>query len=227
MLGKVLIMAWGVSWPMAAAAPWVQEDGALYTRLSIAQEEVEGLDGWRWDAYSEYGLAPRWTVTSKFEQVVYPDASDFNTNGWRASLRYQVLERGPLKFSLESGLLQGAAIGGRNGCDEVGVELRSGVAWSGTWRKRETFMFGELAGRVHEGCERERYEFGIGQQTSENIWSITQIWLERGNTNARSDKFQSELLWRRGGADFSFGYRKENGGEFEEESVFVALARQF
>ena len=220
-------MAWGVSWPMAAAAPWVQDEGALYTRLSVAQEEIDSLEGWRWDAYSEFGLSARWTATVKFEQVVYPDASDFNTDGWRASLRYQVLERGPLTVSLESGMLQGAAIGGRNGCDKLGLELRSGLAWTGIWRKHETFMFGEVAHRFNGDCERDRYEFGLGQQTSENVWSITQIWLERGNINAASDKFQSEILWRRDDMDLSLGYRKENGGRFDEESVFVALARRF
>ena len=227
MLGKVLILAWGVSWPMAAAAPWVQEAEGLYTRVSVAQEEVEGLSGWRWDAYSEYGLTSKWTITSKLEHVDYPDASDFSADGWRATLRYKVFERGSIKMSLESGLLEGAAIGGSNGCHKLGLEIRSGLAWSGKRQKRETFMFGEVAGRFHEGCERERYEFGIGQQTSKNVWSVTQIWLERGNTNANSDKFQSEILWRRKSADVSFGYRIENGGLFEEESVFVALARQF
>ena len=223
----MLILAWGVSWSSAAAAPWLQENDGLYTRVSIAQEEVEDLSGWRSDAYAEYGLTSRWTITSKFEQVAYPSAPDFNVDGWRATLRYKLLERGALKMSLESGLLQGAAIGGRNGCHKLGLEVRSGLAWSGQWRKRETFMFGEVAGRFHDGCERERYEFGVGQQTSKNVWSITQIWLERGNTNAKSDKFQSEILLRRESADVSFGYRNENGGVFEEESVFVALARQF
>ena len=30
-------------WPMAAAAPWVEAEGELYTRVSLASEEVEGL----------------------------------------------------------------------------------------------------------------------------------------------------------------------------------------
>lgn len=227
MWGKVLILAWGASWQIAAASPWVQEDGGLYTRLSIAQEDVEGLSGSRFDAYAEYGITSRWTGSFKLEHVSYSDASDFDTNGWRASHRYKLLERGPLVMSLEAGVLNGAAIGGRNGCDELGAEIRSGIGWSGMWRKRATFMFGEIAGRFHADCGRERYEFGVGQQTSDNIWSITQIWLERGNTNAKSDKFQSELLWRTDVSDLSFGYRKENGGIFEEESVFIALARQF
>ena len=227
MLGRALILAWGASWPMAAAAPWVQEGGGLYTRVSLAQEDVEALSGWRSDVYAEYGLSPRLTATINLEQVEYRDDSDFNTEGWRSTLRYAVWEYGPVIVSVEAGLLQGAAIGGRNGCDQLGAEIRAGLGWSGEWRKRSTFLFGELAGRFHEACQRERYAFGLGQQTSDNFWSITQVWLERGDTNSASDKFQTEMLWRTTMADFSFGYRKENGGRFEEESIFVALARQF
>lgn len=227
MLGKVLILAWGASWQIAAAAPWAQEDDGLYARVSLAQEEVESLSGWRADAYAEYGVTSRLTATAKIERVDYRNGSDFNTTGWRSTLRFAVLEEGPFVAAIEVGLLQGAAIGGRNGCDQIGAEVRTGLGWSGEWQKRSTYMFGELAGRFHENCQRDRYAFGLGQQTSENFWSITQVWIERGDTNADSDKFQTEILWRTDPADFSFGYRKENGGVFEEESIFVALARQF
>ena len=227
MLGKVLILAWGASWPMAAAAPWVQEDGGLYARLSLAEEDVEQLSGQRSELYLEYGLSDRFTVTGKTDRVAYHNGADFNTTGWRSSLRYAVWQNGSLAVSLEAGLLQGAAIGGRNGCDQLGAELRSGLGWSGAWRNRSTYLFGEVAGRFHKNCQRERYALGLGQETSENLWSVTQIWIERGDQNAASDKVQTEMLWRTGSADFSFGYRRENGGFFEEESIFVALARQF
>jgi len=212
---------------MAAAAPWVQEEGALYTRVSVARENVEGLQGWRSDAYAEYGLLDRLTLTGKVERIDYEEASDFNTSGWRSTFRYQVYKAGSVSVTAEAGLLQGAAIGGRNGCDALGGEVRGGVAWSGQWRKRAAFLFGELASRIHEDCERSRAEFGFAQQTSKSIWSITQVWLERGDTNAPSEKYQTELLWRTDAADFSFGYRREDGGAFEEDSVFLALARQF
>lgn len=227
MLGKVLILAWGASWPMAAAAPWVQEDGRIYARLSLAEEDVESLSGQRSEAYVEYGVTPRITATAKIDRVDYQNGADFNTTGWRSTLRYRLWQTESSIVSIEAGFLQGAAIGGRNGCDELGAELRTGVGWSGDWRNRSTYLFGELAGRFHEGCQRERYAFGLGQQTSENFWSVTQVWIERGERNAPSDKFQTELLWRTAPADFSFGYRTENGGRFEEESIFVALARQF
>ena len=223
----MLILAWGASWQFAAAAPWVQEAGAWYSRVSVATESVEGLDGQRVDVYAEYGLTPNLTVTGKYDRVAYSDASDFDTDGWRGALRYQLFGRGALRLSLEAGVLKGAAIGGRNGCETLGGEVGVGLAWSGEWRKRETFMYGEVAGRVHSGCNRERVTAGFGQQTSEHIWSITQVWLERGGRNARSRKVQTELIWRTTYADISVGYRRENGGYFEEESSFIALAKQF
>ena len=227
MLGKVLILAWGASWPMAAAAPWVQEDGGLYTRGAVGQEEVDGLTGVRTDLYAEYGLTSKLTLTGKVDYVSYTDASDFDADGWRTSLRYQLATVGALVWSAEAGALQGAAIGGRNGCDALGGEIRSGLAWSGEWRSRQIFVFGEAASRFHSGCQRDRFAFGLGQQTDDHIWSVTQVWLEDGDINARSVKFQSELVWRTNAADFSFGYRQENGGDFEEQSLFLALARQF
>ena len=222
-----LILLWGLSGTPALAAPWTQDPGKLYARISIADEHVEGLRGTRADAYGEFGLTELWTATAKVETVYYQGASDFDTNGWRATLRRSLLRTDIVRISAEFGALQGAAIGGRNGCDRLGGETRLGAAWSNTWGDQPTFAFTEIAGRFHADCQRTRYEFGFGRQTSENIWSITQVWIERGDTNAASEKIQSELLWRGDAVDYSIGYRNENGGAFQEQSVFIALARQF
>lgn len=223
----LLLLSCALSWPQAAAAPWVQEDGKLYTRISIADEVVEGLSGIRSDAYAEYGVRPDWTLTFKAERIEYGDAPDFNSDGWRATARRQIWRFGSFRIAGEVGALQGAAIGGRNGCDSLGLEARTGLAWSGVWRDREMFAFGEIAGRYYDACQRERFDAGIGRQVSENIWNITQAWIERGSPNAQSYKIQSELLWRTELADFSFGYRQEVGGAFQEESIFLAVANQF
>ncbi|MEO1323358.1 MAG: hypothetical protein AAFV59_10165 [Pseudomonadota bacterium] len=212
---------------MAAAAPWVQDEAGFYTQLSFARETVNGFDGQRTKLYGEYGLNGEWTATASIERVEYPDGSDFNTTGWRATLRRPLLRYKSIQWSLEGGALHGAAIGGRNGCEALGGELRTGLGWSANWRNRSAYMFGEIATRQHEGCRRERFEYGFGVETRERIWSITQIWLERGQRNAPSDKFQSEILWRTDLIDVSLGYRKENGGRFEEEAVFMAFARQY
>jgi len=212
---------------MAAAAPWTQEDAGLYTRLSLAQETVDGFDGQRTKLYGEYGLDGTWTATGSYERIDYSNGADFDTSGWRATLRRPLLNYKSFVWSVEGGALQGAAVGGRNGCDALGVELRSGLGWTGAWRNRSTYIFGEIATRHHAGCQRERFEYGFGYEARKRVWNITQIWLERGQRNAPSDKFQSEVLWRTDLADLSLGYRNERGGRFEEEAVFMAFARQF
>lgn len=223
----VIICSWMLLLPMAAAAPWVEAEGGLYVRVSLASEEVETLQGHRADAYAAYGLTENLTLTLKAEAVAYGDAEDFNAQGWRATARRRLYQKGTFLISAEAGLLQGAAIGGRNGCETLGAEVRGGSAWTGKWRKRETYVFGEVAARFHNGCNRERYEFGIGQQATKNVWNVTQVWIERGSENAKSDKVQSEIIIRDGSIDYSLGYRNENGGRFQEESIFIALAKRF
>ncbi len=222
-LGLILVLPWSG----AAAAPWIQDEGSLYVRVSLADESVQGLSGTRSDAYAEYGVTSKHTVSFKSERIRYGEASDFNSDGWRATVRRSIVEIGGFGTSLEFGALQGAAIGGRNGCDTLGFEARGGVSWSGAWRERESFAFAEVATRNYEACRRERLDIGFGQQASERIWNITQVWLERGSPNAQSYKLQSELLWRSEIADFSIGYRQEVGGVFQEESVFLAVAHGF
>lgn len=227
MWGRLLIFSWGLSWPTATAAPWTQEDGGLYSRIAISNEVVEGLQGWRTDAYSEYGLNPDWTVTAKLDRIAYPDASDFDASGWRATLRHSLFRAGPWVSAIEVGAVGGEALIGRTGCSDLGGEMRLGFGWSGDLRSRQSFAFAELAGRFHQNCTHQRYALGFGQQIEGRLWSITQVWLDRSNRGTRSDKFQSEFLWQGQRFDYAVGYRNENGGDFMEAGVFVALARQF
>ncbi|GAB5457463.1 MAG: hypothetical protein Hens3KO_04930 [Henriciella sp.] len=227
MRGLYLVITFVLLWLPARAAPWVQPEGDLYARVAIATEEVEGLHARRADIYGEYGLTENWTLSAKSEAVAYEDAEDFNAQGWRATARRRLFTYKGFVTAIEVGALQGAAIGGANGCETLGAEARIGAAWSGTWRKRETFAFSELVGREHDGCQRQRFEFGLGQRVTKNIWTISQVWIERGSQNAESDKLQSELLWRQESWDFSLGYRQENGRQFDETGVFFAVARRY
>lgn len=228
MRGAILILSIVLPWPSALAAPWIQEEGGLYTRIALAAEEVEGLSAWRGDVYGEYGVSDKWTLTAKLEGVAFEDsASDFNRQGWRATGRRQLFQYKGWLGSVEIGALQGEAIGGANGCETLGAEARAGVAWSGAWQKTETFTFAEVAGRFHDGCRRERFEYGLGQRLTRNVWSVSQVWIERGNRNARSDKLQTEFLWKAKSFEASIGYRQEMGGQFEEESIFVSFAKKY
>lgn len=213
--------------PFASAAPWLQDKQQFYTRIEMANEVVNGLRGTRTDLYLEYGAARDWTVSLKASNLSYDGAEDFNTNGWRATVRRRLFSTGPFVASAEAGLVQGAAIGGRSGCDPLGFEARGGLGWSGTWKTRDIYAFGEVASRTYDNCRRQRLALGLGQQTAKQVWSVTQVWLEQGDSIAHSYKLQSELLWRTKIADVSIGYREEFGGAFEEESVFIAIADHF
>ena len=223
MWGRALVCLSVLPWPLASAAPWIQDEGRFYTRTSMARETVEGLQAWRRDVYGEYGLSDNWTLTGKWEAVTYDDASDFNAEGVRFTLRTNLYASNHLTISTEAGWLEGAAIGGRNGCESRGLEARAGAAWSG----EGYFSFVELAQREHSNCRRTRYEFGLGQALIGDIWTIGQVWIEDGGRNAKSTKMQSEILWQHDWAHFGLGYRLEMGDAFEEESIFLAVAKQF
>lgn len=212
----------------AWAAPWVRPDSEVYARSSLASETVSGLAGWRSDFYAEMGVSKKWTVTGKLEGIAYERrGQDFNDQGWRVSARRQLFKRGTLVGSVEIGALQGGAIGGRLGCETLGAEVRTGLAWSGTVRETETFVFVEGIGRFHAECDRQRLELGIGQKALGPIWVLTQVWLERGDPIAQSVKTQTEFIWRGSSTDYSIGYRDEIGGLFEEDAFFVAIAKRF
>ena len=224
---KILIISCVLPLPSAWAAPWIRDDGGWYARTSLTDEKVEGLRGVRRDAYLEYGLTSAWTVTLKGEAVSYDAANGFDGTGWRASARRLLYDGSSVNVSIEFGALEGEAIGGRNGCDQLGAEARAGLSWSGNFREQSTFVFVEGAGRFHNGCDRQRLESGIGIESFPTIWTITQIWLERGSENSVSDKIQTEWLWRSDVADFSIGFRQEVSNTFQEQGAFIAIAKQF
>lgn len=211
----------------AAAAPWYVGDDALYASFSVSTGEVEGLKNIRSGIYAEYSLAPNWTLTSKVERVDFTDASDFNSDAWHSTLRRTFSLSDTIRLSLESGLLQGEAIGGFGGCRRLGVEARAGAAWSGKLRNVDTYSYFELAQREHKGCSRTLMEIGVGRQATRNLWLVSQVYIEEGGGLATSYKSQSGLLWKGQVNEFIVGYRTEQGGEFREDAFFVSIARRF
>ncbi|MEM6535529.1 MAG: hypothetical protein AAF613_07810 [Pseudomonadota bacterium] len=213
--------------PTANASPWVQNEGSLYSRLAVSSEEVNGLAATRTDIYGEYGLTDHWTITIKGEAVRFDDGSDFNNESLRITARRALFTVSGFVGALEGGYIEGGSLSNQNSCETVGLETRANLGWSGQAQGFTTFAFAEIAGRFHEDCERDRAEFGLGQEVSNNIWVISQAWFERGSDKAASDKVQTELLWRAGDIDLSVGYREEISGRFEEQSVFLAAVRRF
>lgn len=213
--------------PSAAAAPWYVGDEAVYASVSVSNGEVDGLNNVRSSLYGEYGVAPNWTITSKLERVAFTDASDFNSDAWRSTLRRTFSFSETISLSLESGLLQGEAIGGFGGCRRLGVEFRAGAAWSGKLRNVDTYSYVELAQREHDGCSRSLMEIGIGRQATRNLWLVSQVFIEEGGGLATSYKSQNGVLWKGQLNELIVGYRTEQGGEFREDAFFISIARRF
>ena len=212
---------------MAEAAPWVHEEGALYTRAALVKETVEGLNGFRGDVYLEYGWSEDWTVSLKGEAVRYSGVDGFDSQGWRATARRLFYDSDRIRISGETSLLQGSAIGGRNGCDRLGAEARMGISWSSRPQRNPFFAYVEGVGRFQGACQRQRLEAAYGYEAFPSIWTVSQVWIERGATDAKSDKVQTEIVWERKNFHLSFGIRREIGNAFHEEGVLVANARTF
>ena len=216
----------------AEAAPWGQAEKAAFARAALNRTEVEGLQGWRTDLYTEYGLTDRWTVTAKYERVTFEDFAEFEASGWRTTLRRSFALSEAWVVSAEAGVLEGEAIGGASGCQSTGGEARAGLAHSFSREAKKVqrygFWFAEAAVRAHsDGCQRYRLEAGYGREIARNIWLVNQFWLDQGSENARSLKHQFEYVLRRGAYDVSTGSLVELGGEFEEVGLFISLARRF
>ncbi len=216
--------------PPALAGPWVRQDEALYSRIAVSRGNVENLDAVRIDAYSEYGLSDRWTLTLKYERVSFEQFDEFDADGWRSTVRRGFNLAPGLVASLEGGLLHGEAIGGAAGCAALGVEARAGLGQSFEYGKRDIpmYWFAEAALRGHDdGCQRQRLELGFGQQITPRVWTISQVWFDEGSVNSPSSKYQFEYLWRTDNFDVSAGTYLEFGGAFEESAFFMSLAKAF
>lgn len=213
--------------PYCHAAPWVRAAEANYAHAAIAHEDVLGTTAWRTSLYAEHGLTADITLTAKVELVSYPAVQQYDEQGWRVTIRRRLFQSGGFTGSFEAGLLQGGALESRLACRTLGGEVKTGLAWSGEWRKQQTFLFAELSGRQHSDCSRARLELGFGQKISDRFWIVSQLWSERGNRDEQSDKIQTELVWRRKRSDISLGIREEIGGRFQEQAVFLAVSVGF
>ena len=226
---------WGLSAGLsfagdAAAAAWGQNPGEWYVRAAFAAEDVEGLSATRYDAYAKFGIAPKWTATAKAEIVRFQDQSPFNAEGYRATIRREIFKRERMVVALEGGAVYGGAFGGApDGCDGLGAEARVGAGFSGGWEKgRDWFAFADVAARRYDtGCARTRYEFGYGARLSGRLHTVTQLWLERGGDNARSDKIENALVYKFDTFEVSLAWREEISGRFEESGVVLALSSHF
>lgn len=191
----------------------------------VSAETLDGLDGLRADTYGEYGLTDRLTLTGKTEAVFYEDSiGEIDRQSYRVSLRRQLCFRKGFTLGAEAAAVYGNAIVGTFGCDEWGGEARVSGGYSGVRRSLGYFLFTDIAMISHQdGCLRQRAEFGYGADISDRIFVTQQVWLERSNDSADSNRFESQVGYHFGQFDVSVGYREEFGGACEENAYLIAL----
>lgn len=208
----------------ASAAPWVRDDGGWYARTLVSAETLDGAEGWRADAYGEYGLSHRWTLTAKAEAITFPSDTAFDRQAYRVSLRRQVFARKGWAIGAEAGAVFGSTSTGLFGCDGPGAEMRAGAGYSGARKGNNFHVFADAAFIAQEGeCQRARAEIGYGADLGRNFFTGQQVWLENGNRSADSVKTESQLGYHFEHFDAAIGYREELGGQFSERAVLVAF----
>jgi hypothetical protein len=211
----------------AEAAPWTRDDGGYYARVALSAEEISGLNAVRLDLYGEYGLRDNLTLTVKSEAVNYVEASDFDSQSLRVTLRRELWAKKGWVAAIEGGPVYGTAVAGVFGCDTIGAEARLSGGISGKRGVRDFYAFSDLAVTAHaDGCQRTRAEFGYGVEIVPDWWLSQQVWLEQGNQSATSHKFETSLARRFDAFDISLGYREEIGGRFEEKGLVIAVIRK-
>ncbi len=202
----------------------MREDGGWYARALIAHDTLEGVEGWRSDAYSEFGLTDALTLTAKAEAVTYSHYTAFDREAYRLTLRRRLLERGNWTLGAEAGPVYGSTATGFVSCDGIGFETRGGLGYSGQRKGRSIYAFADV---IHiqqaDNCGRNRLEIGYGSDLTERIFLAQQVWIEDGNESADSIKSENQIGIHFDRFDLALGYREELGGQFNEHAVTLAL----
>lgn len=218
------LILWGCLAGTAHAGPWAQGQGGWYARAVWTSETLEGADGHRGDVYAEYGAFQDWTFTAKAETVSYDGTSAFDRDSYRLSVRHQFWSHEGWAAGLEAGPVYGSTITSLIGCEAFGLEGRASVGYSGYRKELPFYTFLDAAYVQHEdGCHRQRMELGYGADIGSNLFISQQLWVERGNQSAASDKYESQIGYHFPLFDLSVGYREEFGSDFDEEAFLVAI----
>ncbi len=210
------------------AGPWTQADGVTYARLELSRVELEGLHGWRSDAYGERGLNENWTLTLKGEGMRYDTAADFNTEAYRVTLRRELYAYDRFLISGETGLVYSSASGVIGGCRGMGGEAGLSLGMSGVFRQLNWYAAVDGAYRSYEnGCQTEKLDLVFGSEVTRGWYIISKLFVEQGSFSRDSVKTQTALLARFGPTDISLAYSEEIGGRFSETGLHISLARRF
>lgn len=208
----------------AEAGPWAQGQGDWYARAVLSDEQLDGANGTRVDLYGEYGITEKWTLTAKSEAVAYDIGSQFDREAYQLTLRRQLISNRGWAVGVEAGAVYGSAVAGVFGCEGLGAEARLSGGLSGVRGDRAFYAFADIAANGHEdGCTRQRLEIGYGVDLWQDVYFGQQLWVERGNVTADSNKYETQLGYHFPWADVSVGYREEFAGDFDEKAVLVGV----
>lgn len=217
----------------AVAGPWTHDKGGGYLQAAVLGERIDGEDAARLELYGEYGLTSKWTISTQFDALTFPELAGFDQFAYRATARRQFWQSGIWRAAFEGGVVGGEAIGGTvGGCSSVGGEARVSLGAGGqNKRERDWFAFADVIIREHGNCRRQRFEFGYGQEIFPNWYSVNKVFLEEGGGESsgdpRSAKLESVISRRFGRIDLGLGLRQEFGGRFNETGIIISLERRF
>ena len=223
----IVVIVFGVlSAAFAEAAPWVREPGETYARLTFNHTWAEHAPDWRADLYTEYGLSKTRTLTFKHEASASYKTPSERGEAWQIGLRQQLYRGYGLTASFETTAFQRRPLTrSPEDCLGTGLEVRSGLAWSGQIVRHPLYVYGETAWRTLADCDLRRADFGLGTQLYSALWGHIEVWQARQRTYWRSDKLQAELIWRSEALAYSVGYRTELNAAYEETGLILAISR--
>ena len=228
MRGAIVFVCAGIACPTAAAGPWGQASGDSFARAALSREQIDGASAWRADVYGEYGVSKNWTLIGKAESVRFPDARDFDASEARLLIQRRIYERRNIVVASGVGAVYGAAIGGIDTCNSVGIESRASIGTSGTLATSDWYVSADLSARWHDdGCERRKLDFVFGIEQSESVTFSPQLYIEQSNRGADSAAVQLEWIRHFSVVDVTFAYKYESGEQFEQHASIIAVSKRF
>lgn len=211
----------------AEAAPWPQRDDGYYTRLLVASETLNGVEGVRADVYGEWGLTQNWTLTAKAEGVRYKDAAYLDRDQYRLTARRGVWSHQGWQAGVEAGAVHGNASTSFAGCGGWGAEARMSAGASGVINDQAYFAFADLGVVAYDtGCTRPRAEIGYGIDVTPRYFISQQIWIERGSQGDPSNKYETLLGVHFERFDLAFGYRDTFSSPYDEQAIVLTLVKR-
>ena len=208
----------------AFAGAWTQAKGDGYRATSVSRERGDFGESWRHESYLEYGLTPRYTLSGKLETLWRLDAQFSDRTTGELSIRRQLYRTENSVVSIQAGALLGEALEGDT-CEGEGGEVRLSYGRNLNLSGKAAYVVVAAAHRKRGTCDRNKVDFAVGVDLSEN-WNVqVKAFGETGGGD--SLKLETMLSQKIRESYLGIGVREEVGGQFNETGVFVSLWKRF